>query len=148
MGNESVRNLPEPQHLILDIRGKGFNRNCVGQNLWSAFSRTSVPRAVPVTEERNLISKETNPGCGAGHEKITAASSSPATRRPRTMHKHTVKEGKKKLKRMIWTQRNHSLVLHHPTERREKKSLSLPSTLLAANVSCQLCTFTFLEGFS
>jgi len=54
---------------------------------------------VPVTEEGNLISKETNPGCGIGHEKVIAVSTSPATCRLRTICENTAKEKKEKRKK-------------------------------------------------
>lgn len=57
---------------------------------------------MPVTKKSSFISKETNPGCGIGHEKVIAISSSPATHRLRTFYKHTAKEekGKKKEKKI------------------------------------------------
>lgn len=79
-----------------------------------AFSRRSVPRTVPVTEESNPISEETDPGCGIVQEKVVAVSS--CNQQPTGWEQFESTQQKKKKKGKF--QRNHSLVLHHPLERK------------------------------
>lgn len=147
LGSESIRNLPEPQHLILDIRGESLNRNCVGQNLSSAFSRTSVPRAVPLTEERTLISKEKNPDCGEGHEKVTAVSSSPAAHRLRTS-KHTVKERKKVKRNDMDSEKPQLGFTSSNRKKREKKFTFFAKYIAGCKQFMPALHIYILEGFS
>lgn len=99
----------------LDCLFRGCQTNILlGQKSQGAFSRRPVPKTVPVAEESNLICEETNLGCGIGQEKAVAVSSSPATHGLRTVCKHAARGKNKEMQ----IQRNHSLVLHHPLERK------------------------------
>lgn len=106
-----------------------------------AFSRRSVPRTVPVTEESNPISEETDPGCGIVQEKVVAVSS--CNQQPTGWEQFESTQQKKKKKRKV----SEKSQLGFASSTRKKKSFSLPSTLLATNASCQLCTFTFWKDF-